>query len=43
MGIPKFFRWLSERYPLMNQTVTEEATMPEVSPHALSPGFAPRW
>jgi 5'-3' exonuclease len=30
MGIPKFFRWLSERYPLINQNVTEEATMPEV-------------
>jgi len=39
MGIPKFFRWLSERYPLMNQTVTEEATMPEVSPHSARAKF----
>jgi len=29
MGIPKFFRWLSERYPIINQDVTTDAAMPE--------------
>jgi 5'-3' exoribonuclease 1 len=29
-GIPKFFRWLSERYPLINQDVKTELDMPEV-------------
>ena len=24
MGVPKFFRWLSERYPLINQRVLEK-------------------
>jgi len=24
MGVPKFFRWLSERYPLVNQRVLEK-------------------
>jgi 5'-3' exoribonuclease 1 len=24
MGVPKFYRWLSERYPLINQAVTNE-------------------
>lgn len=23
MGIPKFYRWLSERYPLINQEVSD--------------------
>ena len=29
MGIPKFYRWLSERYPLINQRVSDEAFLPE--------------
>ena len=29
-GIPKFYRWLSERYPLINQDVRSEIEMPEV-------------
>ena len=29
-GIPKFFRWLSERYPLINQDVKTELDMPEI-------------
>ena len=29
MGIPKFYRWLSERYPLINQRVSDEVFLPE--------------
>ena len=29
MGIPKFYRWLSERYPLINQEVKEDVNKPE--------------
>ena len=29
MGIPKFYRWLSERYPLINQVLTDEVFLPE--------------
>mmetsp|Transcript_22035 Transcript_22035/g.86639 ORF Transcript_22035/g.86639 Transcript_22035/m.86639 type:complete len:1581 (+) Transcript_22035:131-4873(+) len=29
MGIPKFFRWISERYPLINQDVTQDSIIPE--------------
>ena len=24
MGIPRFYRWLSERYPLINENITAE-------------------
>ena len=28
MGIPRFFRWISNRYPLVNEPVTED-TVPD--------------
>ncbi len=30
MKVPKFYRWLSERYPLVNQAVDEGSLLPEV-------------
>ena len=29
MGIPKFYRWLSERYPRINQVIQSDAIKPE--------------
>ena len=29
MGVPKFYRWLSERYPLINQLITDGRMLPE--------------
>lgn len=29
MGIPKFFRWISERYPLINQDISQDSIIPE--------------
>ena len=30
MGVPKFYRYVSERYPLVNQAVDESSLLPEV-------------
>lgn len=29
MGVPKFYRWISERYPKINQVITDSALLPE--------------
>ena len=29
MGVPKFYRWLSERYPLINQAIDESTLLHE--------------
>ena len=29
MGVPKFYRWLSERYPKINQIISDLMLMPE--------------
>ena len=35
MGVPKFFRWLSERYPLINKAVAESLP-PDFGPNSIS-------
>lgn len=29
MGVPKFYRWLSERYPSVNQMISDLSLLPE--------------
>jgi 5'-3' exonuclease len=29
MGVPKFYRWISERYPKINQIVSDATLIPE--------------
>ena len=30
MGVPKFYRWLSERYPQINQIISDSTMLPEI-------------
>ena len=29
MGVPKFYKWLSERFPLITQKITPDTPVPE--------------
>ena len=30
MGVPKFYRWISERYPQINQIISDNTLIPEI-------------
>lgn len=30
MGVPKFYRWISERYPQINQVISDNTLLPEI-------------
>lgn len=30
MGVPKFYRWISERYPQINQIISDSSLLPEI-------------
>jgi hypothetical protein len=40
MGVPKFYRFLSERYPLINEKLTDTSMMPHVDNLYLGEGTA---
>jgi 5'-3' exonuclease len=36
MGIPKFFKWLSKRYPLLLKDVKKDSDIPPFGIHSLN-------